>query len=548
LLATQRGLAIAVLALAIGSFCLASVLPVYTDEITWSAILGRLNYDHGKSLTITLQPTCEGVYATRVATVMWWPRWVNTYLADLLDTPLRIRLWGMLVAFSWIAITWQLLRRIFSGGNRYLLASVVAWSTLGVMPFLLVLNRPEQVLLLGTTVFLLLGYKPPQAPRHVVGKVAVAVAILLGTWYVLAVHPRGLFVAPLTMVFAYRVTSGKALRWGLMAALGVLTMSILRAWQPLWGCSQDPSFARLLAFSNFATAHALGMDRAFLKTQALWLMQTKGWFLKEFTPKDDYSSGMIPAFALPHVRLLRDAMEAVCLALLLSGILHTILCLREWIKRPHDTSRLLLALSGWLIYFLNVLVRVEKNEYEAAYMQPLMGLLIVCSAHLFWSSYRDGRRPAGTTTRRMLMAAQVVVMLLSVVSQCALFVTYSKPARTTWSHGGQPAGQKFSVSTVGYSTIATRVRNVAAQCSIDPAKPQSHLIVDESSYFVFRKSEEPMFAAYFDDRGWGYYRPDPTRLFQSLHSTGLITYCNRVPSIYAKRTHGDGELCCLPAF
>ena len=67
-------LLIAVLLLSLASFAIASLLPVYTDEITWSAILGRINYDRGRSLTITLQPTCEGFYARAVSPVLWWSR------------------------------------------------------------------------------------------------------------------------------------------------------------------------------------------------------------------------------------------------------------------------------------------------------------------------------------------------------------------------------------------------------------------------------------------------------------------------------------------
>jgi hypothetical protein len=332
-----------------------------------------------------------------------------------------------------------------------------------------------------------------------------------------------------------------------ISALTVLTGFIEQAWKPLWGCSQDADFARMLAFSNLGTAHALGLDRLFWSTQGMWLRGTNGWFLRSFVPKAAYCSNMIPAFAIRHARALRDPMEAVCLLLLVLGFVFFLSAARNTRKTHGDASLLFLLLSGWMIYFLNVLVRVEKNEYEAAYMQPLMALLIVSSA---WSYYRARQDPDAPqrTHRHFLPALQGTLLLLSLVSQLCFLRVYGGLAFSTWQPTGQPVNQKFSVGILHYSQTEERVRNAAAQCSIDPGQPQHHLVVDESSYFVFRRSNEPLFAAYFDDRGWAHYRPDPTNLFHNLHSSGMVTYCNRMPTAYLTKAKRQGELCCMPSF
>ena len=544
----HRGLGVAVIALSVLSFAVASILPVYTDEITWSAILGRLNYDHGKSLTITLQPTCERFYARDLSAIMWWPRWLNTYLVNALTTPLHIRVWGVLCAFTWLGLTTLLLSRLFTEKKHLIFALVLAWSTFGVQPFLLVLSRPEQVLLIGTTVFLLLGLRPPVCARTRVGEAYVAFAALAGYWYVIAAHPRGLFVAPLASVFAYRLILWTPLRWILITCQVAVTIFVFQAWKPLWGCSQDPQFAKMLAFSNFGTAHAIGMDRAFWNLQLSWLRETKGWFLQEFAPKPEYASNIIPPFDLPHARVLRDAIEATCLLLLAGGFACCCLAIRAWAARRKNLSLLVLVLSAWLIYFVNVLVRVEKNEYEAAYIEPLMGLLVFCSAWVYLEMAGDKTSGPSLRIRQVFPLAQLAVLLLSIVSQACFLDVYVRDARSNWLSGGQPPGQHFSVSVAESERVAAQVRSAARECSIDPDKPQYHLVVDESSYFVFRRTNEPLFAAYFDDRGWGSYRPDPTSLFHALHSSGMVAYCNRIPKIYGSEAKREGELCCMPAF
>ena len=62
----RKSVAFTALLIALSPFTLAAALRLDTDEITWSAILRRLNYDHATSLTITLNRRAKAYIQPRL--------------------------------------------------------------------------------------------------------------------------------------------------------------------------------------------------------------------------------------------------------------------------------------------------------------------------------------------------------------------------------------------------------------------------------------------------------------------------------------------------
>jgi hypothetical protein len=120
-----------------------------------------------------------------------------------------------------------------------------------------------------------------------------------------------------------------------------------------------------------------------------------------------------------------------------------------------------------------------------------------------WESCRHSHASLSCIAFYLLPALQGILLMLSLASQLCFLRVYGGLASSNWQSAGQPVNQEFSLSELHYPKTERQVRRAAAQCSLDPDQLQHHLVIDESSYFVFRKSNEPLFAAYFDDRGSG---------------------------------------------
>ncbi|ADV83891.1 hypothetical protein AciPR4_3133 [Terriglobus saanensis SP1PR4] len=540
-----------VLTLGVFSFLLACFLPIYTDEITWKAILGRLNYSHMRSITLTLQPSCVANYTFKTPRILLPARMIDTWSFEGLSTPLRMRLWGVGLALGWLLLTWRELCVYLEGRIRKweVAGLLVAWSTLGVMPFLLVLGRPEQVLLLGSTLLLLRALRVRPQERSAWTQACVAAGILALTWYLLCSHPRGTFLIPLACMCLYRRVS---LPWVRNLAIGlasILGFSTQAAWHTLWTCDQDPQFARILSSSNLGTAYSLGLTRQFLLELARSLATPEAWFLKAFVPKANYTASMISPFAFRGAFPLRVAILAGSSLVVALGLVAAIVCAYQALRRRTDKSLALTLLSGWLIYLASVGVRLQKNDYEAALLQPLIGLLAITSILALPATEPD-HFPDRLMEffRRIWPSARCLLLFISILSQCAFLYAYRDQALHQWSQPGQTPGQPLSVDLAGYGAAAARIRHSAAKCGIFPGAPAQHLVLDEPSYFVFRSSREPFFALIFDDHIWGGYRPDPTDLFRAQGSQGFVAACNRFPSSMRGEAIRDGDLCCLPAF
>lgn len=142
-----RALAAAIAILAVASFAVAFFLPVYTDEVVWKALLGRIGYDGGV-LALMLEPTC-GPYLLPVPGLLLPFRWLDQAMNAPLASPLAVRVLGFVLGAAWLVFATFAARRV-AGPRHASLAGglMLATGTLGVMPFLLVVDRPDQFLLL----------------------------------------------------------------------------------------------------------------------------------------------------------------------------------------------------------------------------------------------------------------------------------------------------------------------------------------------------------------------------------------------------------------
>ena len=528
----------AVAILAAACFALALFLPVYTDEIVWRAAQGRVAEDGG-ALSVTFQPGC-GQYAIAVPALLYPFRLIDGALYHLLDTPFATRAWGVTLAIAWIALASILARRALPRGTGF--AVVLGFATLGVMPFLLVISRPEQVLLIGFTCFFVPLFMPaPQLPPPLgAASLRAAGGVLLAS-FVLAAHPRGILALPLMLAFLWRIARRPAVAAVASAAVAIFAVVAYRNWAARWACPDDPGYAHLLMWDNLGSALEQHMFLPFMRELFHSLVYGGAWYLSEFLPKPTYTSGLLPGFDRP---ILAGTIAIAFVVFVTGGIAAFIeaLIARAWRREP-------LAFFGtaalWLYYGAAVAIRVAKNDYEAAAMEPAMAMAALGSFQLGWRRLAElfGAARMAAVARGGL----VVLLALSLASEAMLLANYIPDAAGAWREPGIPRGQQVSVSVAGYGALSRRIAAAARLCGIDAAAPGEHLVVDETTSFVFRRSRQPFFVTFFEE-GWGKFRPDPTELWRDKKSAGMIVACERVPPALSGKAVSSGGFCCLPSF
>jgi len=541
-----KGLAIVAGTLALGSFALALFVPVYTDEIAWKIIQSRVIEDGGKSLALTLEPSC-GPYAFAVPTIIYPFRWIDSLVFAHLTSPLALRLYGFAMAILWLGLvglfTWDIVRPRLNAG--FVTAGVLAFATIGVMPFLLVISRPEQVLLIAFTCFLYPLFKPPPPPPPPSRARAIVIAVggVALASYALTAHPRATFALPLMLLFLWRITRRPWIAGCGAAAVLVVAFVSYRDFALRWACPGDKNIAALFIKLNVGSALEQGQLLNYIIDVLVSLRRTAGWYINEFTLRSKYASDMLPGFKHP---LLGWAVELIFSLLVVAGIAAFVFLVLGIRRDRRDR----LAISGvgalWFFYFASVGSRILKFDYEAELMEPVMAMASLGSLWLVWPRLASHLPPA-----RLALAARTglsLLLALSVASQAWLLVNDAPYAWGAWTEPGYARGQPFSITNFGYAALKPQILATARQCGIDPASRPSHLVVDELTYFALADTFQPFFMTYFDQNGWRQGLGDPRPLWRANRSAGMVIGCERIQSVFADAVTRNGEFCCLPGF
>ena len=318
--------------------------------------------------------------------------------------------------------------------------------------------------------------------------------------------------------------------------------------------TDDPLIQTLLAPINLGNAVEAGMLPEFTNQliEVLtagtngWYLTINAWYLSGFIPKTNYSSHLLPPFRLVVAPGLDKLLIAGLVGLLAAGIGALLLVAREVLRSRATLVPFLAVLAIWLFYALCVVVRIGKPDYESTLIVPL---LVFAVAGSFWLAREPlaaliGESRVGAAARTGLL----LLLILSVVSQASLIVSYYGYALGPWAHPGVPEGQRLSLSVFRYGELEPKIIAVAGLCGIDPAAHPRHLVVDEVTYFALRRTYQPIHISYIEEEGPGKFHPDPTGFLRRYKSAGMVVGCERVPTALRGKAVARAGFCCVPAF
>ncbi|WP_439374526.1 hypothetical protein [Bradyrhizobium sp. DASA03120] len=200
------------LLIAIASFLFGLLVPIYTDEVGWR-FQARSAIDDGvdRSIGENCGPNTLAVVPLFIQPLRYASATVNLAFAD----PIFVRLTGVTFSLVWLTILWRLTGAIAQTTRERSTLRVLAFSlsSFGVLPFLLVLSRPEQPILLALTVSILVATgawaqnAPDSGPTAAAGRAAIVVtcgALALGY------HPKGIVYMPMFLLCAGLSSSRRA--------------------------------------------------------------------------------------------------------------------------------------------------------------------------------------------------------------------------------------------------------------------------------------------------------------------------------------------------
>lgn len=522
---------------------LSVLVPIYNDEVGWKIITTRFLLDGGTM--ISLFPRCDATFLTDPPWFMVPVRIAEAWTyADL--SLFQIRAMGVLSLGLWVAVTLALLARIARPvlpGVR-LPAVILGVLGFGALPFLLVINRPEQPLLIGLTLLLLVPLVLP-GTRGRWTDAAAMLGVLLVSAVLFASHPKSLVFMPLILVALFLTARAWWSRAAGTAGLTLLAAQTYAFWTHFNACPGDPAFHRFLAEQMVTlgelASDPLGTGREIVKN--LINIPYYGHALK--VPVGLPMPWLPPFPDIP--RWLADAVTLAIRIILAGGVAIAAWAVltrlrRSWRERRPD-PRLLLSLACFLSLIALSGLQTVKHFYEIGLVGPLAVVATLVALP-------PPRRPFAARAGR---AYAVALMVVSLVSQLVLWTAMlSRPLDYYVAGGYLPEQERISVSPYRYGAQAAKIRATARACQIDLDRRPRHLVTDDLTYPALVDSYLP-FNIFYIERGsrWPEARLSGAELLEFLRawrSEGLVVGCHMLPAELRGAAVRVGDFCCMRSF
>ena len=503
--------------------------PVFTDEVAWKWITSRIALDGGTA--ISLYPQCTEVGPAKVPYLFTPIRSVESLLYGRSESIFLMRQLGVLFFLGVGILLWFYTRgvsRIRQLDAQETFVGTSAIGFLGVLPFLLTMNRPEQVLVLCLLSFAGLTFcEPKSTARKLILFAAFATLSLL----FFSQHAKALFFLPFVSICLWSLRLGKKSRMFLMLFLIVCAAQCYVFFVQHTQCSNEfikSAFSKMMISpSSILAAPKETVVRIF--QNGIHVVD----YLKTLLIVDVYPQEWLPTnygFSI-GAKILNGLILIFFLVWVLAsawGLLNGFRLSGRWV-RP---SRLGLIGLGIFVGIAGMSVfQSGKSFYDSALVIPLLAVVGVSSID-----------------KRGIQFLGRGALVLATMSVCLVGYRFWPSLRNDWTGQSALSHQEYSVKSSYQRVIEDRALDLAAQCGIQNSSEKKHLVVDDLTYPYFIKTVEPYHAVYVLG-WWGTMSiENPEEFLKKKSSAGLLSQCKWLPESLLNKAIRDHDLCCLPAF
>lgn len=527
--------------MAISATLLGLLVPVYSDEIGWR-FQARWAFDGvDRSIAVNCGPNTLAQVPMFMRPLRYASAALNLGFAD----PLYVRLAGVGCALAWLALLWTLIGQVSRTRDEANTIRTIGFSlaSLGLLPFIQIISRPEQPLLLTLTAALSVavlcqGGRVRADDSLAASAVRAALIVLFGA-IALGYHLKGVVFMPVFLMAAATSSNGPRGRWCRVAAISTLiglTLTAAHYWIGRFRCPGDPLLAAKLSRENIASA--MFGDGAIWPTLGKVVRGLDPFeYILLTMPKMRNMSDWLPGGVLSHGVALTwtigiMAAWVACL-LLAAGIL---IGKVTW-TRPLALRPALLPLTIIACVMIWSMFQINRNVYESALTVPLT---IISFVLIFSLVDLPPRNP------KLLRAVAGLCVALSISSTVLVFCFYTPVLWESSKTAGYLGKQKYSMSPYGYSAIHAQIVSAGRLCGHHDDAGTKSLLVDDLTYLAYMNSWRPLHRnGVLSD--WNGSVGDPVRYLRTHHSSGAVIGCRYLPPALLEHAQRVGAFCCLDA-
>ena len=506
------------------------MFPIFTDEIGYFILRNRLSLDGAH---IILHPQCGRANFEWQPPFAWYPiSLMRSTTGLLIENPLQVRIIGVikmlinLGLLSFCSFKIAILRKdkLF---NPYGLICLLG--SLGPLIWVMSINRPEQSLLMGFLGILSIVLIRIEKPSLSIGMdLRAALGICTTSILLFSSHIKAFGFFPFTLLaLIFSVRSWK------ITAISLLISS--------W----------IFASSTYAFLALTGCEDKFL-TYAL-----EKWVLNP-----------LKLIYEPEIFIKSAFYNLNNFSLYLYGIIIYGTAPIEWIKTSDvaiSTLLLNIANATWVVLLAIIVVEMlwgtlrsdeKKTRVYLVGISTLIGLLSIATFQTYKLFYESSfYLPILIVSWGMLRSHTFPILIeqmhlrfrglqkLTIASVFVLVISCIQPVLTSINSN---LDVKHGYYWFDYFRRKKNIYQTAELCDINTHSANTHLVVDDLTYFAFPKLVMPFHVFYIGDP-WGQgIKGNLFDFLESWESSGIIARCEYIPEeLKAYSINGSDGICCI---
>jgi hypothetical protein len=514
-------------------------VPLYIDEISVKLLNARFFLEGAEKFS--LLPQCANTIGLMLSWVFYPAAIALSFVFQYLE-PFGIRASGVFFALVWFSLLayWCYRQTTEDWFTRF--CFLIAFSALGVLPYLWVLSRSEQFIILSILILCLLAlYLPLKKSKWQSFIVTIAVVFIVSIFFY--VHPKSLFFTPLILVLIWKITSSMHffVRLSLFSYIIMLVFQVFFDASLMSECNDAPILRDLLKSYTLPLNLLIVHPFVFIELAFSNIIHLPERILNHLIFSNTFQSGWLPPLETPKIiRVLNEIIYYILFVLvvlthLLSIFLSIFLLIRQKLE-----FRVVVAALLAVANIANAAFYVNQSFYDG--LQYIgFSLLILC----LLLSLKDS--VVFVFLYRFYRLFLIPLIVLSVISMSTLlyFVTPILWSNSNYEDAKIP-GQNTSIPVFKVDKHLESIRKLGAVCNI-PENNARSIVVDQMTYFAYIQNSRPIHILYTatDYFGADLKGKKLISFLETVNSPGVIARCDFFPEVFDAYKIKDGRgYCC----
>lgn len=494
-------------------------IPIYSDEAVTKWIFS------GSSTIYSLFPQCNSASVMEVPAI-FRPAAIFFSLIYSHLSPLGLRITGVITALIGLAFLYHIIRIKLDEKKKLLITYSLAFGPIsfGVMPYLLLIARAEQIITLALFISCFLCvYKNGNYSKNTY--YPTILFFLFTTTCLAYIHPKAIFFLPFSLFCAFWLTRLRRKIFTFTISLVIIYayFSLYKISVFISQCENAPLAQKILN-SNFISASLL-WESPLNFFQLAWQNASTApeKIVEHLLFQSNYQSGWLPPTGT--LGLLQTVINTIAKPIMLwtviIGHIGAIVVFFYSVFKGKPSVYQALAFFLAIGSLSSAVFITSWNFYSATLYVPLSVVLMIL---ILPNSYSQ---PKAILMKRF-WHIELALPILSLIS--ILSVQLPTIIKNSTMHNAEIANQPLSIPVFGVDKEITTIKRLAAMCKL-PENSSRHLVIDHMTYYAFTRLQYPIHALYVSESIYGADLANGRLLpfLEKINSAGIIARCSYFP-------------------